>query len=56
MGSRVTDWALYGHLWGTDELRAVFDEEPRIQDWLDIFERPSMILRTSARLRQKHGD
>lgn len=36
MGSRVTDWALYGHLWGTDELRAVFDERPRIQAWLDI--------------------
>ena len=36
MGSRVTDWALYGHLWGTDELRTVFDERPRIQAWLDI--------------------
>lgn len=36
MGSRVTDWALYGHLWGTDELREAFDERPRIQSWLDI--------------------
>lgn len=36
MGSRVTDWALYGHLWGTDELRVAFDERPRIQSWLDI--------------------
>jgi len=36
VGSRVTDWALYGHLWGTDELRTVFDERPRIQAWLDI--------------------
>jgi thiol-disulfide isomerase/thioredoxin len=26
------------------------------QDWLDIFERSQLILRTSARLRQKHGD
>lgn len=26
------------------------------QDWLDIFERAQLILRTSARLRQKHGD
>ncbi len=26
------------------------------QDWLDIFERAELILRTSARLRQKHGD
>jgi len=27
-----------------------------IQDWLDEFERAQLILRTSARLRQKHGD
>jgi thiol-disulfide isomerase/thioredoxin len=26
------------------------------QDWLDIVERVQLILRTSARLRQKHGD
>jgi len=26
------------------------------QDWLDIFERAQLILRTSARLRQKHND
>jgi hypothetical protein len=26
------------------------------QDWLDIFERAQWILRTSSRLRQKHGD
>jgi len=25
-------------------------------DWIDIFERVQLILRTSARLRQKHGD
>ena len=36
MGSRITDSALYGHLWGTDELRAIFDEPARIQSWLDI--------------------
>ncbi|HEX2178727.1 MAG TPA: adenylosuccinate lyase family protein [Actinomycetota bacterium] len=36
MGARVTDSALYGHLWGTDELRAIFDEPARIQSWLDI--------------------
>jgi adenylosuccinate lyase len=36
VGSRITDSALYGHLWGTDELRAIFDEEARIQSWLDI--------------------
>ena len=27
-----------------------------VQDWLDEFERVQWILRTSARLRQKHGD
>ncbi|MGD9722585.1 MAG: thioredoxin family protein [Pirellulales bacterium] len=26
------------------------------QDWLDIFERAQLILRTSGRLREKHGD
>ncbi len=30
--------------------------EAVIQDWLDIFERAQLILRTSARLREKHGD
>ena len=30
--------------------------EAVIQDWLDIFERVQLILRTSARLRKKHGD
>ena len=36
MGSRLTDSELYAHLWGTDELRAVFDERARLQAWLDI--------------------
>ncbi len=27
-----------------------------IQEWLDIFERAQLILRTSSRLREKHGD
>jgi adenylosuccinate lyase len=36
VGARITDSALYGHLWGTDELRAIFDEQARIQSWLDI--------------------
>lgn len=36
MGSRITDSALYGHLWGTDELRTIFDEPARIQSWLEI--------------------
>jgi adenylosuccinate lyase len=36
VGARVTDSDLYAHLWGTDELRAVFDERARLQSWLDI--------------------
>ncbi|HEX5948108.1 MAG TPA: adenylosuccinate lyase family protein [Actinomycetota bacterium] len=36
MGARVTESELYAHLWGTDELRAVFDERARLQSWLDI--------------------
>ena len=36
MGARLSDSRLYAHLWGTDELRAVFDEEARLQAWLDI--------------------
>ncbi len=36
MGARLSDSELYAHLWGTDELRAVFDERARIQSWLDI--------------------
>ena len=36
MGARLTDSALYGHLWATDELRRVFGEEARIQGWLDV--------------------
>jgi adenylosuccinate lyase len=36
MGARIADSELYAHLWGTDELRAVFDERARLQAWLDI--------------------
>ena len=36
MVARITDSTLYAHLWGTDELRAVFDERARLQSWLDI--------------------
>lgn len=36
MGARITDSALYGHLWGTAELRSIFDESGRLQSWLDI--------------------
>jgi adenylosuccinate lyase len=36
MGSRLTDSRQYAHLWGTPELRQVFDERARLQSWLDI--------------------
>ncbi|HJV08195.1 MAG TPA: adenylosuccinate lyase family protein, partial [Acidimicrobiales bacterium] len=36
MGARITESELYAHLWGTGELRAVFDERARLQSWLDI--------------------
>jgi adenylosuccinate lyase len=36
VGARLSDSRLYAHLWGTDELRAIFDEEARLQSWLDI--------------------
>jgi adenylosuccinate lyase len=36
VGARITDSALYGHLWGTQELRLIFDEPAVIQSWLDI--------------------
>ena len=36
MGARLSDSAEYAHLWGTDEARAVFDDDARRQAWLDI--------------------
>jgi adenylosuccinate lyase len=36
MVARLTDSELYAHLWGTEELRAVFEERRRLQSWLDI--------------------
>lgn len=36
MGARLTESALYGHLWATDELRAIFDERERLRSWLEI--------------------
>jgi adenylosuccinate lyase len=34
--SRLTESAVHGHLWGTDELRAIFAERARLQGWLDV--------------------
>ena len=36
MVARLTESAVHGHMWGTDELRAVFDEPARLQGWLDV--------------------
>ncbi|HEV7210518.1 MAG TPA: adenylosuccinate lyase family protein [Blastococcus sp.] len=35
-GARIADSAMYGHLWGTPAVRAVFDERGRLQSWLDV--------------------
>ncbi len=36
MTARITDSTSFGHLWGTPEMRAIFDERPRVQGWLDV--------------------
>jgi adenylosuccinate lyase len=36
MSTRITDSSLYGHLWGTEETRAIFGEQGRLQGWLDV--------------------
>ncbi len=36
MSARLADSAMYAHLWGTPAARAVFDEQARLQGWLDV--------------------
>lgn len=36
MSARITDSLAYAHLWGTPELRAIFEERARLQGWLDV--------------------
>ncbi|MET0740193.1 MAG: adenylosuccinate lyase family protein [Candidatus Nanopelagicales bacterium] len=36
MTARIADSAMYAHLWGTPQTRAIFEERTRIQSWLDI--------------------
>ncbi len=36
MSARISDSLMYAHLWGTPEMRAVFDERARVQGWLDV--------------------
>ena len=32
----MTDSVVYGHLWATDETRALFDDRGRTQIWLEV--------------------
>ena len=32
----MIDSQIYGGAWSTDEMRAIFDDEPRTQGWLDV--------------------
>lgn len=36
MTARLSDSPMYAHLWGTPAVRAVFDEQGRLQGWLDV--------------------
>ncbi|CAB5028283.1 MAG: adenylosuccinate lyase family protein [Actinobacteria bacterium] len=36
MSAHLTDSAVYGHLWGTDETRAMLSDEGRLRAWLDL--------------------
>jgi len=36
MSSHLSDSAIYGHLWTTPELHALFDDRGRTQGWLDV--------------------
>src|SRR5262245_16111061 len=36
MGARLTDAEAFAHLWGPNEVRALFDDRGRTQAWLDI--------------------
>lgn len=36
MSTHMIDSEIYGSAWGSDEMRAIFDERPRLQGWLDV--------------------
>ena len=36
MAARLTESALYAHLWGAADVRARLEERARLQSWLDI--------------------
>jgi len=48
VSARIADSAMYSHLWGTPEARAVFEETGRLQGWLDV-------LAALARAQAAHG-
>ncbi len=48
MSARIADSLSYAHLWGTPELRDVFDEPARLQGWLTV-------LAALARAQAAHG-
>jgi adenylosuccinate lyase len=35
-GARIADSRMYGHLWGTPAVRALFEERGRLQGWLEV--------------------
>ena len=53
----LTGCANLGYYWQsvTGHLKVLNAAKP-VQEWLDEFERIQLMLRTSGRLRQKHGD
>lgn len=36
MSAHLSDSAVYGHLWGTDETRAMLSDEGRLASWMDL--------------------
>ena len=36
MPVHIADSLIYRNSWGTDEARAIFDDEPRTRAWLEI--------------------
>jgi adenylosuccinate lyase len=36
VSARISDSTMYGHLWGTPAVRAIFDERARLQSWLEV--------------------
>lgn len=36
MTAHLSDSAIYGHLWGTDETRSLLSDEGRLRSWLDL--------------------